>query len=282
MSLTRFALEPPVRVDEGRFTGAGLDHRRVRAYGGALLVQACLVAREVSPPTARIRSAFTYFLRAADGSLPIDLHTRPISRGRTLTIHEVDVSQDGKEVVHATISLDSHSEAQPPGRSSALGIRPAGQPGDTWPGLDDRQKERIRLFDKRHDWEILFAEAPIVGSVQGPASQSIWARPRVEPSDVPEGVEDLFVMYASDMYTPGIAAATVGGFLGTDHAAVSITQAVTVTGRYRPGDWIGVHHECEGLAGNRGVVHTRLCSQDGAVLGEAVQEVLVSRIERSG
>jgi len=250
----------------------------VRAYGGALLVQACLAASARSDPDARVRFASAHFLRSGNGGQSVDLGVRPISEGRTVVVQAVEARQDDSLLMTAQVSLEARASTVDRVRTQAPPSIADARPGPQWPGVGDHEQTRMRRFEERHAWDILFGSPPVVRGEGGPSEQWLWARPRVPAEGVRDELASLLIMYASDMYTPGIAAATVGGFLGTDVTALTIAHAVSVTHAYRPGEWIAIHHACQGLSGGRGSVHSTYRSEDGTLLGESLQEVLVRTI----
>jgi len=88
-----------------RFRGAEAPEEGGLVFGGQLLAQSLMAAARTTAEDRVAHSLHAYFLRAGDVSGEMDLEVERIRDGRSFSVREVRVRQDGSEIFRATLSF---------------------------------------------------------------------------------------------------------------------------------------------------------------------------------
>lgn len=233
-----------------------------RIFGGQLLAQ-CIAIASRDAPGKGVKSMHAVFPREGDLDRAVDFRLARFQDGRTFAGRTITGSQDGRCIVHATLSL--HAEES--GLSHQKEAPDLGAPADAEPTT-------LSMIP----WE-----TRVVGGVDlasreaGPASFAFWMRAPTLPDD--EHVHQALLAHATDLTLIGTTLRPHAG-LGEADAPERILTAVTshtiwFHRRLRLDEWILLVQESPSAAGARGFAHGHAWAQDGALVASYAQESML-------
>ena len=82
-------------------------------FGGISLALTLGAASRDAPEPHRLHSLHAHFLRPVLGGQEVLIRSLPVKQGRTLTIHDVTASQDGRTAIAATCSFTTDTFNSP-------------------------------------------------------------------------------------------------------------------------------------------------------------------------
>jgi acyl-CoA thioesterase-2 len=253
------AVHATTEVD--RFTAVLPPADGGRAFGGHLMALAVLAAASTAP--GRLPHAVhAHFLRSGNDTAPVELEVRRIRQGREFSTRQVQVHQEGRELLLATVSLhlpDLGMDWQHESVAAPPPLPPAALPS----ALGDLAI--LEPFEVRavHEW--------VRG--QPAASHPYWVRSRVPLGDDPLSHLVTLVML-SDLGMPGTAAGP--GLSRRDRlGAVSLDHAVWIHRQPRMDEWTYVDAEATTVVGHLGVARGTVLDATGQLLATSVQEAVL-------
>jgi acyl-CoA thioesterase II len=231
-------------------------------FGGISLAMTLGAAcREVAAPH-RLHSLHAHFLRPVLGGQELRIRSVPVKQGRTLTIHEVTASQDGRTAIAATCSFTTDTE----GYVYDLSGIPDGVPmPDQLPEPDD-PPDHIAPWDTR--W---LGPSPVRPDGTREATHRHWFRlPRALDGD--PHLHTALLGYATDW--TGIGGRPLHldgdttGMISLDHAAWFHRPA-------RVDDWLLQDVQSLVNAGGRGTLRGVIRDARGRIVASMAQEMLL-------
>lgn len=172
------------------------------------------------------------FLRAPD-LRPVEIETDPLKIGRTVSTCAVRLTQDGRPMLHATVTAGVLPDGDPPHDTpSVLGADP--DPDALDPATASGGPRGLAAAcELRYPATAL----PFLRGETGPPEMTGWARPRGEQPDV------LFALLAGDILPP-----TVFNLGGTPGWAPTVQLTALLRGRPAPG-WLRVESRSRTVTG---------------------------------
>lgn len=214
-----------------------------KAFGGLLMVLmakaglARLTADGARTPDGAVPDPLAVsadFLRAPD-LRPVEIDTDPLKIGRTVSSCAVRLTQDGKLMLHATITAGVLPDDAP--RWETPATLAADPPADAVDPATARGGARglAAACELRYPPAAL----PFLRGETGPPEMTGWVRPRGEEPDV------LFALLAGDILPP-----TVFNLGGTPGWAPTVQLTALLRGRPAPG-WLRVDSRSHTVTGTQ-------------------------------
>ncbi|MFI5952631.1 acyl-CoA thioesterase [Cryptosporangium sp. NPDC051539] len=218
----------------GRFRGESDTVALPQPFGGALVGQSIVAAGRTLPGDRAVHSIRTTFLRAGVVGKPVELDVTPLRDGRRVSVLEVSVRQDARELCRSTVS----ASADRPGGISHTSA-PAAVPGpSSSPSLAELAVDDGGLGEF---WDGFSAVDVRVAGAFEDGRVHVWMRCAPLPDD------PLFhragLAYASDLMLMAAVVARHGVPVGHERTlarewnAVSLDHAVSFPGETRADDW---------------------------------------------
>jgi acyl-CoA thioesterase-2 len=259
---------PPVlavtpAVGDDRFTAVLPPADGGRAFGGHLMALSVLAAAATAE--GRLPHAVhAHFLRSGTDTGPIELTVTRIRQGREFSTRQVQVRQEGRELLLATVSLhlpDGDADWQTEQLAPAPDL-PATAVASSLSGLAILEQFEVRAVP---EW--------VRG--QPAVSHPYWVRSRAPLGDDPLTHLAVLVML-SDLGMPGVAAGP-----GLSHrerlAAVSLDHAVWIHRPPRLDEWACLDAQASSIVGHLGTARGSITDQQGRLLATSVQEAVLRR-----
>ena len=228
-------------------------------FGGGATAAALVAAREAAPQPLRWASA--HFGALAKSGAEVELATRVISSGRTMTHLEVRGAVDDREAFVVRV---------------AAGERPAHAVQGQWvappevPGVDGGEPFDHPVHEgtwaARFEWRLAGRTRRIDG---GAAWAAWWVRPRIDDACEPL----VAVGVLADYVTYG-----VGRALGEPMGGLSIDNVLRLhdLSAVEGGDWLLLEVRPEAIEGGFGHGAARLFTADGRLLASGSQSMVVN------
>ncbi len=266
-----------------RFRAGSEVSRFGRIFGGQLVAQAMAAASatvgELCPHSIHVS-----FVRPGDSTAPLDIvvdHTRD---GRSMSVRQVAIQQDGNALVTATVSFDAYPDGPDTATTTAPGPEPESLPLlQHWaqravPGLAERASTWI---DRPPPLEVRIAEAPIfLGGAQAPGSRGHWMR---LPRTIDGGPQHhaALLAYASDYLLVDMALRSHPQRVSyATHRGLTLDHAVWLHRPVRFDQWHLYTQHTVAVGGHRALVQGNFVDIEGRQVASTAQEVLVRPIRR--
>jgi acyl-CoA thioesterase II len=231
-------------------------------FGGIGLALTVSAACRDAPPASRLHSLHAHFLRPLLGGQEVVFHSVPLKAGRTLTVHGVTASQDGKPVLTATCSFTTDTD----GYVYDLSGIPEGVP------MPDQLPEPEETGDDIGPWDTRWlGPSPVRPDGTREATHRHWFRlPRALDDD--PHLHTTLLGYATDW--TGIGGRPLHldgdttGMISLDHAAWFHRPA-------RADEWLLPDVQSLVNAGGRGTLRGVIRDLDGRIVASMAQEMLL-------
>ena len=219
-----------------------------------------------APSGRRLHSIHAHFLRPVQGGADIAFHSEVVKAGRTLGLHLVTASQDGKAVITMTCSFTADTD----GYVYDLSGIPAGV------ALPDDLPEPDEVRDEPGPWDVRWVgpSAPRPDGTRE-ATHRHWFRLPRDLGDDPH-LHAALLGYATDW--TGIGGRPLDldgdttGMISLDHAAWFHRPA-------RADEWLLQDVQSLVNAGGRGTLRGVIRDIDGRIVASMAQEMLLRRDE---
>lgn len=259
-------------VGERRFRGESDTVALPQPFGGQLVGQSVVAAGRVLPADRTVESIRTTFLRAGRTGHPVTLDVEPLRNGRRVSVLEVVVRQDDRELCRSTVS----AAVDVPG-----GVRHETAPAAV-PGPDvSRPLADLAVADGGLGalWEGFTAVDVRVAGTGEDGRAHLWMRCAALPTD--PLLHRAATAYASDLMLMATVLARHGVPVGhektlaEDWNALSLDHAVTFSGDTRADDWQLFSQFSPGARGGRALVTATVSDRAGRPSCDVSQLALV-------
>ncbi|MEQ3550401.1 thioesterase family protein [Pseudonocardia nematodicida] len=240
-----------------------------KAFGGLLMVLAAkaglarLAAAGASAPGRAPLEPLAVsadFLRAPD-LRPVELTAEPLKTGRTISSCAVRLVQDGRPMLHATVTGGA-LPASEPRWDTASTLDP--EPGAD--ALDPADQPGPRGVADACDMRFPPGAVPFIRGETGPPEMSGWVRPRGEEPDV------LFALLAGDILPPTVF--NLGGQFGW---APTVQLTALLRGRPAPG-WLRVESRARTIVDSQFDEDVTVVDSTGRTVCQARQLALAPQV----
>ena len=269
---------------DNRFRADNEPSRFGRVFGGQLLGQAVLAAATTVDGHVP-QSLHAYFVRSGVSDTPLDIAVGRVRDGRSMATREVDVSQDGRNVLTAIASFHTNPVdpelPQPPLDAPAPEDLPLLQ---HWVQYTPQEMHgnAATWVDVPPPLEMRIAEPPtFLGGAQTPGPRSHWMRLPRPIGDRP-ALHHAMLAYASDYLLVDMAFRSHPQPVGYGSlAALSLDHAIWFHRPVRFDEWHLHTQETLCLTGHRAMVRGTIRDVAGRMIASTAQEVLVRPITGS-
>ncbi len=236
-------------------------------FGGIGLALTISAACRDAPAGRRLHSIHAHFLRPVQGGADIAFHSEVVKAGRTLGLHLVTASQDGKPVITMTCSFTADTDGYDYDLS---GIPDGVALPDDLPAPDDE--------DHPAPWEVRWIgpSAPRPDGTREATHRHWFRLPRDLDDDPP--LHAALLGYATDW--TGIGGRPLHldgdttGMISLDHAAWFHRPA-------RADEWLLQDVQSLVNAGGRGTLRGVIRDTDGRIVASMAQEMIL-RLDEAG
>ena len=264
-----------------------------RVYGGQVLAQALLAAAATieGEPTRTPHSFHAYFLRGGNPSEPFELKVHRSHDGRSFASRQVTAIQNDKDILTLLASFQlpqtgvEHDRQMPQVprpdklRSALEYFREINHPVGKFLG-------KTAAFDVRHVQETLYVRqysgAQEDGSYTGNRRQQLWMKPRAEITNPSQTLGRVLLAYVIDqvMMEPALRAHGLA-WVTPGLALASLDHAMWFYRDFDINQWLLYDQESPSAQGARAMGHTRVFTEDGVLVAEAMQEAML-RLPQAG
>lgn len=266
----------PIGVD--RFRASNEAGRFGRLFGGQLVGQAMAAAAatvtELTP-----HSIHASFLHQGASSTPLDIAVDRTRDGRSMSIRQVTVAQEGRTLLAATVSFDNNPESTDLNSGAPPTIAPESMPLlQHW-----AQQVSGKLTRSANTWvdtppplEMRIAEAPIfLNGTQAPGPRTHWMRlPRTV--DGGPGTHAVLMAYASDyLMLDMVFRAHPQRLDYFEHTTVTLDHSVWLHRPVQFDQWHLYTQRTVAIGGHRALVQGTIVDAAGDHVASTAQEVLV-------
>lgn len=249
------------RVDETTWQGRRCDSKGGRMYGGTLLAQLLMSARETIAPALHTSSVDVRFLRPADGGLPARYRVEAVQDSRSSALRRVVVEQDDLTVAVGTVSFHT------PRDGWAHGLWPVHTKPESLPC--NGTPHRSRAVTAEH-FDIRFVDYRSNGRL----TRQLWFRTVADqPADI--AMHEGALLFVSDIYffEP---LCLEHGHRGDDRALRYATTQHSVWFHRAPNvnDWALIESFSPVQRGGRGLVRGEVRAEDQQPVATVIQEAV--------
>jgi acyl-CoA thioesterase II len=262
-------------IDDNLFRGAQQESVLPRVFGGQVAAQALVAASRTTDPAYVVHSLHSYFLQPGDTGAPIVYDVEALRDGRSFSTRRVMARQHGRPIFVMTTDFQrseegfDHQDAFPddvPAPEDAIDLAAQRSAGDfsEWDAI------AMRYVGTSAD---LLPQDP-----QRPGRQRFWLKIDGELPDDPL-VHAAAFTYASDMTIVGAALAPHGHRMGSPEVMVaSLDHAVWFHEPFRADRWWLYDQHAPRASGGRGLISSRVFTEDGRLVASTAQEALMRRM----
>lgn len=266
-------------IDDNLFRGAQQESVLPRVFGGQVAAQALVAAARTTDAAYVVHSLHSYFLQPGDTAAPIVYDVERLRDGRSFATRRVLARQHGRPIFVMATDFQKpeegmeHQDAFPPDVTPPdEALDPMARRGEgeftEWDAIS------MRYVGSSAD---LLPEDP-----QRPGRQRFWLKIDGELPDDPL-VHAAAFTYASDMTIAGAALAPHGHRLGgPDVMVASLDHAVWFHEAFRADRWWLYDQHAPRASGGRGLISSRVFTEDGRLVASTAQEALLRRTRPSG
>jgi len=252
-----------------------------RLFGGQALGQALAGALATIAPDRIAHSLHAHFLRTGDATVPVDVAVERVREGRSFATRAVTLSQDGRELLRATISCQlpedglSHQPAVmprvpgPEGLPSELELRQRAAPE-----AEIGEGRKLTIEGLPVDIRTVFPRDFANPRPMAP-EQHFWMR---VAASAPDGLaaRQALLAYLSDMMLLSTGLLPHGVYWSsTPIDGISLDHSMWFHADPVFDDWLLWSMETPWGGGGRALAQGRFFRRDGTLVATAVQEGLI-------
>lgn len=262
-------------IDDNLFRGSQQASVLPRVFGGQVAAQALVAAARTTDPAYVVHSLHSYFLQPGDTGAPIVYDVEALRDGRSFATRRVLARQHGRPIFAMTTDFQKPEE----------GLDHQDAFPDDVPSPEDSLDPMARRADGEFtEWDAIAMR--YVGSSadllpedpQRPGRQRFWLKIDGELPDDPL-VHAAAFAYASDMTIAGAALAPHGHRLGgPDIMVASLDHTVWFHEPFRADQWWLYDQHAPRASGGRGLISSRVFTEDGRLVASTAQEALLRRM----
>lgn len=264
-----------------RFRAGNETARFGRIFGGQLVAQA-MAAATATLTGLTPHSIHASFLRPGVASAPLDISVERTRDGRSMSVRQVVIAQDGKTLVTATVSFEANHDS-----AAQRTPAPASTDPESVPLLQHwAQRVPRELTDRGSTWidtpppvEMRIGEPPIfLGGGQAPGPRTHWMRlPRA--IDGGPDAHAVLLAYASDYLLVDVALRSHPQRVGyATHRGLTLDHTMWLHGPVRFDRWHSYTQQTIAVGGHRALVQGTIVDAHGRQVASTAQEVLVRPI----
>lgn len=229
-------------------------------FGGFVVGQATYRAAAAAPAGTRLTSLHGHFLRPMRTGVPVAYDITPVKAGRTVTVHQVESSQEGKPVFRATCSsmadVDGGYEYE---MALGAGAPPMPEELEQWGDVGPFAGAWIGPTPQRDDGTYA-------------ATHRTWLR-TIRPIDEDPALHTAFIAYFSDMTGPASRPLLLEPDLT---GIVSLDHAIWFHRPVRADDWIYYELDCVLNTGGRSLTRGVMRDRSMRIVATMTQELIVT------
>jgi acyl-CoA thioesterase-2 len=262
-------------IDDNLFRGSQQASVLPRVFGGQVAAQALVAAARTTDPAYVVHSLHSYFLQPGDTGAPIVYDVEALRDGRSFATRRVLARQHGRPIFALTTDFQKPEE----------GLDHQDVFPDDVPSPEDALDPMARRAEGEFtEWDAVSMR--YVGSSadllppdpQRPGRQRFWLKIDGELPDDPL-VHAAAFAYASDMTIAGAALAPHGYRLGgPDIMVASLDHTVWFHEPFRADRWWLYDQHAPRASGGRGLISSRVFTEDGRLVASTAQEALLRRM----
>jgi acyl-CoA thioesterase-2 len=268
------------RIEENLFRGQSQDLGWGTVFGGQVLGQALSAAVQTVPAERHVHSLHAYFLRPGDVAKPIVYDVDRIRDGSSFTTRRVVAIQSGKPIFNLAASFQKLEEG-----FEHQDVMPEAPPPESVP----TEQERVAAYAPRlprflrdrasaeHPFELRPidpAEDPFLPPAR-PAQRMVWLRTTARLPDHP-ALHHYLLAYASDHAFITTALLPHGvTWLTPGMQVASLDHVMWFHQPFRVDEWLLNVMDSPAAHGARGLVRSRVFTQDGRLVASSAQEGLI-------
>ncbi|MFY9714567.1 MAG: acyl-CoA thioesterase II [Microbacterium sp.] len=264
------------RTTEDIFTGTSHPMPTGRIYGGQVLAQSLIAAERTIPENRTVHSMHGYFLRPGDSSQGITIAVDRIHDGRSFSTRRSQAYQNGVPI----FSMIASFQDDDPGFEHAVPM-PEGVPApDTLSPDEDRvvglPDAVLRMLSER-DADIRHVDSPLYlpSDDERVPHQGVWMRMRASLPDDPV-LHRAALAYLSDMTIQESILRAHGAYWSLPGLKVaSLDHAMWWHRPARVDEWLLYVQESPNARGGRGLATGRIYTEDGTLVANVAQEIMV-------
>ena len=266
-------------LDGNRFEGRSVENDRPRLFGGELLAQALIAAARTAEERT-CHSLHVNFLFPGNPSWPIEYRVRRVRDGRRFAQRQVSAWQRDREILLATASFASGTEAIREHQHET--IPTVAGPESLQSELDQRHEASDQMRDEDRPW-LLKSRAVEIRQVRPvplfdppavtPEAQT-WLRAIGRlPDD--QNLHCAVLAYASDMTLLDIACYPHGvSWIDPRVEQASLDHAMWFHQPFRCDEWLLYAQAVPVQAGGRALARASVFTRAGALVASVAQEGL--------
>lgn len=267
------------RIEENLFRGQSRDLVGRRVFGGQVLGQALIAARQTVPADRLAHSIHCYFLRPGDMNAPIVYDVDRIRDGGSFTTRRVVAIQYGRAIFNMSASF----QVSEPGVEHQMEMPAVPQPEKLVSDYELRKKvvdkvpEKLReRFMRRRPIEMRPVEPmnPFKPKKR-PPHQYLWLR-AVDRLPNDPSLHQAVLAFASDYNLLSTALLPSGlSFMKRNIQAASLDHAMWFHRDFRVDEWLLYAMDSPSSSNARGFNRGNIFSRDGRLVASVTQEGLI-------
>ena len=267
---------PPTQDGDSRFLGnRNARYPLPRVFGGQVLGQSLMAAAHTVPEDRAMHSMHGYFLRAGEGSLPIEFSVERLRDGRSYSARRVLASQNGRPIAMMSASFQVEEEGLEHQEPMPQVTPPEGLPTTAQIlGHIDHPTAQYwsheRPFDVRHVDEPIYL---VPAATPSPAG-AVWMKAVAPLPDSPV-LHRALLAYAADYTMLEPILRRHGRSWVSKQDMASLDHSMWWHRPARVDEWLLYVLHTPSAQGGRGLGTGREFNRDGALVATIAQEGMV-------
>lgn len=258
--------------EENLFVGHCSDFGGGHLYGGQAMAQAIVAAQETVKPGRWVHSLFASFLRPGNVNLPVHYEVERSRDGTSYSSRRIIASQEGREIIHLTLSLrdDNNAEAIYPECELPLYA------------LEMAENDYERFVRQWHADLFDLRVLPGRDAVRSNSTQT-WLKPKGKLPDQ-QTAHAAFLAYLSDItilpsHIPLLVDLDRDSALKpmTSYVMSSLNHSMWFHRPVKVDDWLLYDSVPEYTAENHGLARGLFYTRDGSLVASTTQEGIFKR-----
>ena len=253
----------PEQVSKDTYVGQSLPIDAPSIYGGQLMAQVLSAAADTLPQPRPAHYLQTSFVTFGDPGKDLQFDVTRTRDGRSTSHRQVDVQQDGRSILHATLSFQTLDE----GFDHQVDMPEAPAPAT----LESDSNNYITFAAPEGDFPFLILNCPATADPTA-AVASIWARPR-ETAPAGALLHQMLFAFMSDatilqsaLLPHNLDWEESNIFVATMNHSIWFHRAVDIN------DWILLHGESPSTSHGRALSIANAFSSSNQLLATVAQE----------
>tara|TARA_R110002124_G_scaffold119028_1_gene276773 strand:+ start:2708 stop:3526 length:819 start_codon:yes stop_codon:yes gene_type:complete len=251
------------RRDESTFTGRSIPFEPPVIFGGQLLAQALFAAANTLAAERPASHLNAHFLNYGDPHKELEFHVRTLKDGKNLSVRQVEVLQEGRLLMLATVAFAQASDGYD--FHSAMPNRP--RPDD----LVGKGNIGFSLGTDEDAFPFRMVACPDAFE-NAVNTSSIWVRSLVDSADSPLWQQMLFAFISDATILQSALAPHALVFNTPGLVVATMNHTIWFHRALRLHDWMLIHSECPSTGAGRAVSLAHAYSSAGELQCTVAQE----------